>query len=52
MQGAVTQLTGTAVGAGLFLALLHSNICFVPCMCLHRDMDFYGLKFELTKNVA
>ncbi len=24
--------------AGMFLGLSHSNICFIPCMCLHSDI--------------
>jgi hypothetical protein len=45
MHGVVPQFVGTAVGAGVFLALSHSNISFDPCMYLHCEMD---LKFELT----
>ena len=38
MQGAVPQFAGTAIGAGVFLGLSHSYICFNPCTCLHCDL--------------
>ena len=38
MQGALSQFTGTAVEAGVYLGLSHSNICFNPCTCLHCDL--------------
>ncbi len=53
MQGAVPQFTGTAVGAGVFLGLSHSNFLFKPqaYTCLLCDIS-YGVEFELTNNVS
>ncbi len=38
--------------AGIFLGLSHSNIYFIPCMCLHSNLILYGLTFDLAKTVA